>query len=50
MQKDKRHILVSVSKDILFKELFGSHAGLTAVSKLIAESGIGRLKDPPQPP
>ena len=50
MQKDKRHILVSVlkNKDIPNKELFASHTGLIAVSKYIAESGIGQLKDPPE--
>ncbi|KEP48821.1 putative reverse transcriptase from mobile element jockey protein, partial [Rhizoctonia solani 123E] len=46
-QEDKRHILVSVSKDIENRELFGSHKGLKAVSKFIAKSGIGKLKDPP---
>ena len=44
MQEGKRHILVSVSKDVISKELFASHAGLMAVSKFIAESGIGTVE------
>ncbi|KEP52046.1 putative reverse transcriptase from mobile element jockey protein, partial [Rhizoctonia solani 123E] len=46
-QEDKRHILRKCSPTINERELFGTLAGLMAVSKFIAKSGIGKLGSPP---
>ncbi|KAH7335535.1 hypothetical protein B0J17DRAFT_670550, partial [Rhizoctonia solani] len=43
----QRHILRECSSDLDERVLFGSLAGLKAVSKFIAETGIGKLEGPP---
>ncbi|KAH7335849.1 hypothetical protein B0J17DRAFT_575288, partial [Rhizoctonia solani] len=46
-EEGQRHILCECSSDLDEWVLFGSLAGLKAISKFIAESGIGKLEGPP---